>query len=160
PGAFHPGRHGPLGRRHVARCALGLAGGERGGGGEQAQDCDRLHMVLPRSRRRKPPVRFGRTCREDRSKARYAAWRMIIIPLKAKTPAAWRGRWRRQKSRAATSVMVGGPAMTEDGVAGGSANQDILELPRILRVEVFREEARAAVERGPIGVVTFDRAEI
>src|SRR5689334_21517705 len=41
-----------------------------------------------------------------------------------------------------------------------SANQDVPELPRILGVDVFREQARAAVKRRPVGVVAFNRAEI
>src|ERR1700712_4640278 len=41
-----------------------------------------------------------------------------------------------------------------------STDENVLELPGILGVDVLREETRATVERGPVGVVTFDRAEV
>ncbi len=64
---------------------------------------------------------------------------------------------------------MGGPKRNRGGHAAPivfqimcvrSTDEDVLELPGILGVDVFREEARTAIERGPVGVVTFDRAEI
>src|SRR5258708_37275067 len=47
-----------------------------------------------------------------------------------------------------------------DRSLAGSPHQHVAELPGILGVDVFREQAGAIVQRGPVGVVTLYRAQI
>src|ERR1700704_5741873 len=98
-----------------------------------------LVRPCPARRHAASPRRSGSGDRKQRTRKRAALRRPFFICTIATVAAATRS--------APDSLTL-------------SPHQHVPELPGILAVDIFREEARPAIERRPVGILADDRAEI